>query len=85
MSMTTEQVEKLLSDATPGPWAVHGDYPWNLTVNSDPHTRICFLSHSNGLNDDRDFAKASLIAAAPELASEVIALRKRVAELEAKP
>jgi hypothetical protein len=51
---------------TSGPWTVDGP-PWNQIVWSDAENRVCFLAHTNGLDDDRDIATGHLIAAAPEL------------------
>jgi hypothetical protein len=51
---------------TPGPWRVDGP-PWNQIVWSDHENRICFLAHSNGLDDERDLATGRLIAAAPDM------------------
>ena len=51
---------------TPGPWRADGE-PWNRTVWSSADDRVCFMAHSNGLNDERDIATSYLIAAAPDL------------------
>ena len=51
---------------TPGPWAVDGP-PWNQIVSSSAENRVCFLAHSNGLDDERDIATGHLIASAPDL------------------
>lgn len=55
-----------MSKHTPGPWTVDGP-PWNQVVWSSAENRVCFLAHSNGLDDERDIATGRLIAAAPEL------------------
>jgi len=73
--MTGADLEKLLADATPGEWSLHGPV-YNRTVGADEVNRICFLAHGNGLNDDRDIANARLIALAPTLARRVIAAEK---------
>lgn len=51
---------------TPGPWRADGE-PWNRTVWSSADNRVCFMAHSNGLNDERDIATSYLIAAAPDM------------------
>lgn len=57
---------RTMSKHTPGPWAVDGP-PWNQIVWSGPETRVCFLAHSNGRDDERDIATGRLIAAAPTM------------------
>jgi hypothetical protein len=70
--MTPEKAQALLDGATPGPWLSNGE-PWNLIVWSAADNRVCFMAHSNGLDDDRDVATAELVAAAPDLARAYIA------------
>lgn len=72
MTMTREQVESLLSRAPEGPWRADGE-PWNRIVWSGAENRVCFMAHSNGLNDDRDVAASDLAAAAPDLARALLA------------
>jgi hypothetical protein len=86
--MTPERAKKLLVVATPGPWRVDGD-PWNRIVWSFPDNRVCFMSHSNGLDDARDIATSELVAAAPDLAraylaqaAELTRLRSQVASAD---
>jgi len=81
----TVELEKLLAEATPGPWNVttpvddnqefriiqHGDYG---------HSDCGKYMHVSGMVSDKD---ARLIALAPDLAAEVIALRAEVATLRA--
>lgn len=63
------------SKHTPGPWVVNGP-PENQIVWSDAENRICFLAHSAGRDEDRDYANGRLIAAAPELLDALIAARE---------
>jgi len=56
---------------TLGPWFVDGP-PWNQIVWSSAENRVCFLAHSNGLDDDRDVATGHLIAASPDLIEFVV-------------
>jgi len=50
--MTDDQVRALLDGATPGPWRADGE-PWNRVVWSSADNRVCFMAHSNGLDDAR--------------------------------
>ena len=75
--MTVSKAQALLDGATPGPWLANGE-PWNLIVWSAADNRVCFMAHSNGLDDDRDVATAELVAAAPDLARAYIAAMKRI-------
>lgn len=78
--MKTDELKALLARATPGPWHKDGQM-WDQIVWSDNETRVCFMAHSNGLNDARDEANARLIAAAPDLAADNIRLREGLAEI----
>ena len=51
---------------TPGPWRADGD-TYNRVVWSDADNRVCFMAHSNGLDDIRDIATSNLVTAAPDL------------------
>ena len=74
--MTLDEIEKLLADATQGPWQV--DYPDELTPNiwviaptncGVSKIEICDYDDGNGpILTDEDYANARLIAAAPALA-----------------
>ena len=79
--ITTEQAQKLLDEATPGPWEADGD-PWNRIGWSSAENRVCFMAHSNGLNDDRDIATSNLVAAAPDLARSLIAAHEELAKAQ---
>lgn len=107
MTHTTEQLEQMLADATPGPWSGHnmvhadhggpmtpdeiGEYVSNSVKVGSPD-RFLFVS---GKHDDGGYAdichtgngprgphNTALIAAAPAITAELIAARKRIAELE---
>ncbi len=80
--MTDDQVKTLLDGATPGAWRADGE-PWNRVVWSSADNRVCFMSHSNGLDDARDIATSNLVAAAPNLARTVIALHAQLADAQA--
>lgn len=56
---------------TPGPWTVDGP-PHNQIVWSDAENRVCFLAHTNGLDDERDIATGRLIAAAPVMFDAIV-------------
>ena len=77
--LTDEAVKALLDSATPGPWRADGE-PWNRVVWSSADNRVCFMAHSNGMDDDRDMATSRLVAAAPDLARTVIALHAELAQ-----
>lgn len=84
-----EDLRAMVAAATPEPWWVDGP-PWNRIVWNDSETRVCFMAHSNGLNDDRDIVTSELIAQAPQLAlgyadalDEIVRLRDFVAEFAA--
>lgn len=72
--LTDDQVRALLDEATPGSWRADGE-PWNRVVWSSADNRVCFMSHSNGLNDERDIATSNLAAAAPDLARALLQAR----------
>ena len=72
--LTDASVKALLDGATPGPWRADGE-PWNRIVWSSAENRVCFMAHSNGLNDERDIATSNLAAAAPALARALLAAR----------
>ena len=80
MTDLVKQARDLLDGVTLGPWRVAGTDPWNLTVCWDDHNRVCFLAHSAGLDDARDFATARFIAATREL---VPAMADRIEAMEA--
>ena len=71
--MDIDKLRDLMGRVTPGPWFVDG-LVWNQIVWTDSETRVCYMAHSNGLNDDRDIANASLIAMSPDLSAEVLRL-----------
>lgn len=87
--MTTRQDElrAMVAAATPGPWEALGEV-WSRKVYADGENRVCFMAHSNGLNDDRDIATSELVAQAPTLATDLAdaldLLAKRDAELARK-
>lgn len=65
----TDEVKALVERCkghTPGPWRVDGP-PHNQIVWNGPESRICFMAHSNGVDNERDIATGNLVAAAPEL------------------
>ena len=72
--LTDDQVKAMLDGATPGPWRAEGE-PWNRIVWSSADNRVCFMAHSNGLDDARDIATSNLAAAAPDLARALLDAR----------
>ena len=79
--LTDEAVKALLDGATPGPWRADGE-PWNRIVWSSADNRVCFMAHSNGLNDERDTATSNLVAAAPDLARALLDARAELARVK---
>lgn len=89
-ALTDEALAKLLDAATPGPWAVAGTrHTGDLKVGKNARLHFVgpdgdslaavFFDMKTGVG----FADAKLIAAAPDLAAEVLALRKRVEAADA--
>jgi len=79
--MDAAQIATMIADretGTPGPWWVDGPV-WNQIVWTDNENRLCFMAHSNGLNDERDKANARRIARVPDMEATIIA---QAAELE---
>ena len=79
--MDAAQIAAMIADreaGTPGPWKVDGPV-WNQIVWTDNENRLCFMAHSNGLNDGRDEANARRIARVPDMEATIIA---QSAELE---
>jgi hypothetical protein len=81
--LTDEAVKALLDGATPGPWRADGE-PWNRVVWSSADNRVCFMAHSNGLDDARDIATSNLAAAAPDLARALLDARAELAQARAE-
>lgn len=79
--MTTDELKALLAETTPGPWN------WRLEDGPKWFLSPGVLKVEGGMTDGTpmgdaiDRANASLIALAPTLAAEVIALREREARL----
>jgi len=87
ITLTKEDFEKLLAAdraaGTPGPW--HFDGPvWNRSIWTDGENRLCFMAHSNGLNDDRDIANARRITRLPDIEAAYITLAAENATLRAE-
>ena len=78
------RAREVLDGVTPGPWREDGP-TWNKIVWSDADNRVCFMAHSNGLNDYRDEATARFIAASrqlvPKMADCIEALQAEVREM----
>lgn len=79
----TDEAKALLDGATPGPWRADGE-PWNRVVWSSADNRVCFMAHSNGLDDERDIATSNLAAAAPDLARALLDARAERGRLAAE-
>ena len=87
MTHTTEQLEQMLADATPGPWQVGNRHTKSgvYTANGD-----LIASTHGSMNSSRDRGEeiaeqdacATIIAAAPDLAAELIAARRKLEAAE---
>ena len=75
-------LRKMVAEATTGPWNADGPV-WNRVVYSSLENRICFMAHSNGLNDGRDIANSRLIYQAPTLATDLADALEQEAKLRA--
>lgn len=78
MTHTTEQLEKMLADATPGPWVIeykHG----NMQLYAGGDVTMCDETYYPWVPPSHDWP---IIAAAPTITADLIAARKRIAELE---
>lgn len=73
-------LKKLLAEATPGPWNADGA-AWNRIVWSSAENRVCFMAHSNGMDDERDIATSRLVALAPSLAAALLKAEEALAEI----
>ena len=79
MTYTTEQLEKMLADATPGPWRVRinkrdSKDECDLSICGD----IFVLADLNGPQYEHQHPNAALIAAAPTITAELIAARRKL-------
>ena len=85
MTISAEQAAKLLEGTPPGPWRADGP-PYNRIVWTSNENRVCFMAHTNGLDDARDVATSNLVAAAPDLARALIASEaaRKLAEKQAR-
>jgi len=86
MGMDDDKLAEVLGAATPGPWAAFGQlwYATIATANDSGEHRLCFMAHSNGLNDARDEANATLIALTPTLAADWLRLNQLARDLTAR-
>ena len=94
MTYTTEQLEQMLAAATPGPWGLEtvatscgvchkiGPWPHQWRHGSDMSACIYDDYPPSKSGTANMLANATLIAAAPTVTAELIAARKRIAELE---
>lgn len=82
MTISTEELQKLLDAATPGPWELDG-----IAIAGSDHRMgdVCLMGEPAQFPGDISAecdnweANARLIAAAPDLAAELIAARAKIA------
>lgn len=63
--MTPEQLEQIKAraeKATEGPWFADGEPYSRIVWQDDSENRVCFMAHSNGLDDERDIATSDFVA-----------------------
>ena len=81
----TGELEKLLAEATPGPWRL-GSWQDNVfgTGPNDEWLTICRVKRDDApISESRDHIDARLIALTPTIAADLIRLRAEVATLRA--
>lgn len=81
--LTPDEIKTMEADAlagTPGDWRVDGP-ACNQIVWTDNENRLCFMAHSDGLNDERDFANARRIARVPRLEATITAQAVEIGRL----
>lgn len=84
--LTDKDLQKLLADATPGPWRVQCRYSFISYADSYqvvwdvPNSTALSLVADTGGHTLSDGNDARLIAAAPDLAAEVLRLRAAMAD-----
>ncbi len=91
--MNTNEIEKLLAAATPGPWRkisfdwsvdCDGDASWCHVGKPKSKAPVAIVTVTGAYGNDRRLdANSALIALAPDLAAEVLRLLARIAALEA--
>jgi len=81
--MKTSEIEKLLTDATPGDWQVDG-----RMIAANPAVSIALLCHFDSFGGVHEApnaaANGALMAASRALARELIEARRRLAEIAEK-
>jgi len=80
MTPTTEELEALVAGTTPGPWAQGSGWIGRLGPEFE-----CLISYGYCADDVGTDYDAELMALAPTLAREVLALRAELAALRALP
>lgn len=83
--MDCDAIRKLLDEATPGPWSLHATRRQMITHisagNWTDFASVCTRLVGDDDPDPEGLANARLIAAAPELAAEVLRLREQIERL----
>ena len=79
--LSTKHIQRLLAEATPGPWVRH---PESLRVLSNLERKFAVhveLTRNGGEPQPEDVANTELIALAPPLAEEVLRMREALHNL----
>ena len=80
--LTTVQLQRLLDQATPGPWEyIPGEAIDERCIGNPGSMTMCIGVEANGAGSSCSDADLNLAAAAPQLAQEVIHLREHIEEL----
>ena len=79
-------LEKMLAEATPGPWCVDPDpregMEWNRHVIDYDFNRVCFMAHNGGQKPETDESNARLIALAPSLAAALLVAEEALRDID---
>ena len=80
---TTAHLECLLEQATPGPWEyIPGEAIDERCIGNPGSMTMCIGVEANGAGSSCSDADLNLAAAAPELAREVLRMRKELTDLQ---
>lgn len=81
--LSTKHIQRLLAEATPGPWVRHPESPRVLSNLERKFAVHVELTRNGKEPQPEDVANTELIALAPPLAQEVLRLRSKLAVQEA--
>ena len=77
--LSTTNLQRLLTEATPGPWEyITGDSPHGRCIGNPGSMTMCIGVDANGHGSKCSDHDLTLAAAAPQLAEEVLRMREQV-------